>query len=250
MEENTDINVYIDDIDFSTKTKAELFLQNNNKNSLLDMGEIYLVQNIVNGKQYIGQAICVSSTGRRWGTRRRWGKHVSSAATEKKENYFLLSKAIKKYGKDSFTVRVIQVCKIENLNDWEGFFIKKYNTISPSGYNLLQEGQNGRKHHDETRNKMSETHRKRLKTQHKPNAFLAHRTMREENRTILYAALDKMGLDMLPMYVQYSRVKDKDIICVKIDGKQKSFTSREMLLTEKIRLAIEWKNSILQRSSV
>ena len=42
-------------------------------------GVIYIITNKLNGKQYVGQAISYSSCGRKWGSLRRWQKHVSNA---------------------------------------------------------------------------------------------------------------------------------------------------------------------------
>lgn len=84
---------------------------------------IYLVTNIINGKQYVGQTIRP--------LRERWRDHCRV----KDDNYF--HRAIRKYGADSFRLEVIDTAKsVEELDRKEIFWIKELNTLYPGGYNL------------------------------------------------------------------------------------------------------------------
>lgn len=90
---------------------------------------IYKVTNKVNGKIYIGQTIRKMSY--------RWSQHGA-----KKDNGFF-ARAIRKYGKENFTVEILaSAFTIEYLNELEIFFIKKFNSLSPNGYNIDLGGKN------------------------------------------------------------------------------------------------------------
>jgi len=106
---------------------------------------IYKVTNKINGKIYIGQ------TAR--SVKKRWLEHIRYKGTN-----CLLSKAIKKYGKESFTIKVIEVCNsINKLNKKEQYWIKFYNSQIPNGYNLTTGGKNCQ-HSDISRKKISVSH--------------------------------------------------------------------------------------------
>ncbi|HUU87155.1 MAG TPA: hypothetical protein VMX17_05305 [Candidatus Glassbacteria bacterium] len=83
----------------------------------------YLTTNKINGKQYVG----MHST-----------KDVDDGYLGSGK---CLLQAIKKYGKENFIRRRLCICKtIKEAHINESYFIKKYNTISPSGYNLSPKG--------------------------------------------------------------------------------------------------------------
>ena len=88
---------------------------------------IYKITNQINGKVYIGQTVRTLSE--------RFKEHA------RKKSY--LGNAIKKYGKGSFTVEKIdQSFNVDDLNAKEIFWIKEYNSLMPSGYNLCFGGGN------------------------------------------------------------------------------------------------------------
>lgn len=70
--------------------------------------------------------------------------------------------SIKKYGKENFNRIILRGCNtIEELNFWEPFYIKLFNTLSPNGYNLQLGGDN----HEtslETRSKLSKSAKGRV----------------------------------------------------------------------------------------
>lgn len=80
---------------------------------------IYLTKNLITNKVYIGQ-------------------HASNNLND---NYLgsgvLLNKSIKKHGKSNFINGIIELCDNElHLNEREEYWIKKYNTLIPNGYNV------------------------------------------------------------------------------------------------------------------
>lgn len=137
--------------------------------SILKVGysDIYCITNIENSKQYIGKAIHVlnKKTPQKHGAYKRWNSHVKSSGG-------VIGNAIKKYGRDKFKVEIICVCKTENEDELERYFIKEYNTLVPNGYNILEGGQGNHniihsdQHHfygktfsDEYKQKLSNAHK-------------------------------------------------------------------------------------------
>lgn len=104
------------------------------------MGYIYLVTNTINGKQYVGQSCC-DDIQKRWNDHKRCKK--TSLGT-------YIYNAYKKYGNDKFKYQLICICFDEDCDTYEREYIKKYNTITPNGYNMLEGGKSV-KHSKETR---------------------------------------------------------------------------------------------------
>ena len=99
-------------------------------------GTIYIIKNNINEKVYIGQTTQKPED--------RFKQHLKLLKTNKKQ---LIHKAIKKYGKENFYFEILQtnIESIKKLNELEEFYIEKYNSISPNGYNLCKGGNQSRK---------------------------------------------------------------------------------------------------------
>jgi group I intron endonuclease len=109
---------------------------------------LYRITNKINGKRYIGQTIQLMSI--------RWSQHIHSSI--KNKNNTLISRTIKKYGKENFEVKVIARCNsIEEMNHREQYYIKLFNTLAPNGYNLDSGGKN-KIMHQSTKDKLSKAH--------------------------------------------------------------------------------------------
>ena len=91
---------------------------------------IYMYVNKINGKRYIGLTKNFN---------RRYNEHL-------KNNTQLIDKAIDKYGIENFDIIILahDIQTKEQMNDYEKFFIKRYNTlaINGNGYNITTGGQN------------------------------------------------------------------------------------------------------------
>jgi hypothetical protein len=117
----------------------------------LTKGEIYLIENKINGKAYVGQACkFVSKNNNSWGTEGRWKSHIREAISANKDHCLLLNQAIRKYHPDNFNVTKLCDCNLDEMNEMEKDYIQMYNTLVPNGYNLNIGGANG-KDSDETR---------------------------------------------------------------------------------------------------
>jgi len=110
------------------------------------MSTIYIIQSKTTKKSYIGQTI--------YSSEHRWKKHLSQINC--KNQCTALYSAIRKYGKDDFIIKEIKNGDFtkKELNDFEKYYIKKYNTLSPCGYNL-QTGGGCFTVSEETKEKMS-----------------------------------------------------------------------------------------------
>lgn len=109
------------------------------------MGFIYKITNNITGKSYIGETL-------KSNPELRWNEHKRKI--EKGIGCPALQDAIKKYGVDNFSFKVLIICFDEDRYEYEKEYIKKYNSIAPNGYNLTSGGEGGgfygKKHSDET----------------------------------------------------------------------------------------------------
>lgn len=93
---------------------------------------IYKITNLTNGKCYIGQSVHIE---KRWHDEKRRAFDVTSH-----EYDYPRSKAFRKYGLENFTFEILEECAINLLNEKEIYYISKYNSVSPNGYNLTLGG--------------------------------------------------------------------------------------------------------------
>lgn len=85
---------------------------------------IYKIENLINGKIYIGQSINIE---------KRWQQHCKPSSTKG-----LIGKAIQKYGKENFIFSILEeVSDISKLNDLETKYIHQFNSLVPAGYNIM-----------------------------------------------------------------------------------------------------------------
>jgi len=90
---------------------------------------VYLITNMVNGKQYVGQTI--------QNPKARWYRHVSTNTYGT-----AIGSAIEKYGKENFKFEVLDKAEsLEELNSKEQYWIAKLNTFG-NGYNMGPGGNN------------------------------------------------------------------------------------------------------------
>lgn len=83
-------------------------------------GVVYLIQNMKNGKKYVGQTTQPLEI--------RFNQHAHAKSA--------IGRSIRHNGIENFRYGVIKSCATrEELNHWEKFFISKLKTKSPYGYN-------------------------------------------------------------------------------------------------------------------
>lgn len=131
------------------------------------MGYIYCIRNKVSGKCYIGETI-------KENVEERWKQHIRLIGRNK--GCPALRDAIQKYGLDQFEFKVLIICFDENRFELEKYYIAKYKSQVPNGYNILPGGvgRDGVKHSPESIAKMSQSVRRFQEAN--PDWFERHRT--------------------------------------------------------------------------
>ena len=109
------------------------------------MGYIYKITNTISGKCYIGETVMNDPE-------KRWMNH--KATFRRGVGCPALRDAVNKYGIENFKFEVLIICFDDVRFDMERFYIKKYNSQVPNGYNISAGGMGGsftgRKHTPDT----------------------------------------------------------------------------------------------------
>lgn len=95
---------------------------------------IYCYTNLINNKKYIGQTNNL---------KRRIKQHrVDSYHNYDDKRYNqIIHQAIRKYGIENFQIEVLEDnISDEQIDEKEQYYIKKYNTMAPNGYNMTEGG--------------------------------------------------------------------------------------------------------------
>lgn len=111
-------------------------------------GVIYQITCNSTKLKYIGQATNFKYKNDKpynYGATGRWSDHVSTSKTRNTP----LCNAIKQYGKNDFTIEVIEEAPLESLDEREAYWMSELNTINPNGYNIATHSRN---RHRETSN--------------------------------------------------------------------------------------------------
>lgn len=129
---------------------------------LLLLGLIYRVI-FPNGKSYIGL------TKNSWKTRWSWHKakmHETSGGCRR------FYKALRKYGIDKVKHEILMECTDDKLDEYETFYINKYDTLyrkGGNGYNLTTGGRSGSSYSEESRKKIGAVNRGKKRTEDAKN---------------------------------------------------------------------------------
>lgn len=115
------------------------------------MGFIYKITNTINGKCYIGETT-------KSDPEKRWKEHKSTI--KRRVGCPALQNSVIKHGIDNFKFEILIICFDEDRYKYEIEYIKKYNTLIPNGYNILEGGPGGsfkgKKHSEKTKQLLSE----------------------------------------------------------------------------------------------
>ena len=86
--------------------------------------DIYIITNDINDKVYIGQSVNANN---------RFLQHKSEAILQ--SNNMLIHKAMRKYGIEHFSCTILEE-QIDNYDERECYWIEKYQSVQPNGYNI------------------------------------------------------------------------------------------------------------------
>jgi group I intron endonuclease len=115
---------------------------------------IYCIENIENGMQYIGK-----------------GTILEKRISENHQGCRCIEGAFKKYGNENFIQYPIEYCEPWDLDYWEQYYIKEWDTKVPNGYNLTDggEGSLGFNHTKESKELMKKIWAGKRKGKDNPN---------------------------------------------------------------------------------
>jgi len=153
------------------------------------MNYVYLITNLINGKQYIG-------------------KHTTDNLND---NYFgggkLLSIKIKQYGKKNFKKEILEFFDDSDHLSIEEKYIKKYNTIVPNGYNISPKGGHHTKNSvsEETKNKIRNSQKgiknenrgwkkgTKFSEEHKLKLSISHKGIKQKKESVEKRKIKHLG---------------------------------------------------------
>lgn len=92
---------------------------------------IYKIENLLNGKVYVGQSADIE---------KRWSTHKAELRNNYHHNAHLQN-AWNQYGEANFAFSIIEECGVDQLNQCEIYWISKYHSYE-DGYNLTTGGGN------------------------------------------------------------------------------------------------------------
>jgi len=123
-------------------------------------GIIYKATNLMNGKCYVGKT--VTSLNKRKLQHRSLHKNITNRRYDS-----VFYRAIRKDGWENFEWEIIDTCICPDMaNDLEIYYINKFNSLTPAGYNLTRggEGNLGWEMPDAVKKKISEANKGQLVT--------------------------------------------------------------------------------------
>ena len=120
------------------------------------MGFIYKITNTINGKCYIGETT-------KSDPEKRWKEHKNTI--KRRAGCPALQNSVIKHGIDNFKFEILIICFDEDRYKYEIEYIKKYKTLIPNGYNILEGGPGGgfkgKKHSEETKQLLSKNNKQK-----------------------------------------------------------------------------------------
>lgn len=235
------------------------------------MGQIYLMTNTLTNRVYVGQTVTHRKNKgkyRPFGYIGRFNDHMSEAlCNTKKKQCRYLNNSIRKDGKEIFTIELLKTCNLEELDSWEKYYIKEYNSLYPNGYNLTPGGKTTYKvkpdevldntleiatkrggctmRSEATREKMSKQIKKILESNETRNLMMCRtqtQHLKKKQERFAGVEFDKSNLNM---YIFERRSKESgQYIEVKIEDKSTNFIGKHNTIEELRNKALNFLKSL------
>lgn len=163
---------------------------------------IYCIENLVNGKMYIGKAFNLKN-------RKNW--HFSALKNDYHFNQHL-QRSFNKYGVNNFAFYIIEYCQKEKLSKKEKQYIRIFDTYN-NGYNMTLggEGMLGWEHSEETKEKIS-------KAQSGESSFWFGKHLSKETREKISKNMPDMSGENHPMWGKHLSEETKKRISKSLSG--------------------------------
>ena len=165
---------------------------------LVKTGYIYKITCLTNGKGYVGWT---KNT-----PKRRFNTHVYQAMHNRTE--YLLHKAIRKYGRDQFSIEVLYSSNdLKLVKDLEARYIKEQNTFYQTGhgYNMTEGGDGtlGYKFSEEAKRRIGLVHKGKPKSsEQRKKMSIARLGWHPSDETKSKMSAAKKGKPLTPEHVQ------------------------------------------------
>ena len=175
--------------------------------------DVYKITNLINNKIYIGKTKRTIEI--------RFKEHINKALLEKNKSNMPICRAIYKYGKENFKIESLYNSNdIEKINEKEDFFIKEYRTNENEiGYNVAPGGVGIFEFSEETKIKISENAKKRIKEK---NSFFGKHHSKEQRKKWSLMRKGSIGKPLSE--------KTKQILSEKFKKRWKNKEFKEMMI--------------------
>ena len=171
------------------------------------IGYIYLIIDLTNWKKYVGQH----------------HYHLEKLDSNYHGSGTIISKIYKKRPHTLKEVYLKTCYTQEELDEWEQYYIKFYNTLSPNGYNLEKGGRGGVPS-DETRRKMSNSHKGLCAGEKHPN--YGKKASDETRRKLSESHKGLCAGEKHPMFGKHHSEESKKKLSEKLKGEKNPFYGR------------------------
>ena len=188
------------------------------------MTGIYIIENIANGKKYIGSAKDIYQ---------RWVRHKNKLRRGTHENQ-LLQHAYNKYTESCFRYSVLLYCDIQTLLFYEQRALDSFKSyVRKYGYNICRTAGNtlGRKHTDLSKKKMSEYRKgRKFSEQHKENLSRALKGKQTWLIGVKHSDLTRKKMSIAQSGERHSGCKLSENQVIEIHRMRPNHTLRELAL--------------------
>lgn len=184
----------------------------------MEVGRIYLITNIVNGKKYVGQTIKPIE--------KRLKEHFKASFSEKRKA--IICHAMRKYSRDNFVIECIEDnLSIEELDAAEQRWIVHYDTFGKWGYNATSGG-NQCRISNETKLKIS------VANKGKPKSEEHKKKMSEAQKGVKIVALNSFDGKH---HSKENIEKIKETLQGQMDGENNPFYSKQHSEESKLKMS-------------